>query len=134
MSELVSCPHCGGQMSVTADLKGQVVLCPHCQKQLTVPDPAPQAFPPLDPVRLLHQKSVSSYLVEAILVTIFCCMPFGIVAIVYAAQVDGKLASRDFTGARYVSERAKNWCLAAFLCGLVSWGAVGLLARATAHH
>src|SRR5207237_6484686 len=33
------------------------------------------------------QADVPSYLVQSILATLFCCMPFGIVAIVYAAQV-----------------------------------------------
>ncbi len=31
----------------------------------------------------------SSNMVWAILTTIFCCLPFGIVAIVYASKVDG---------------------------------------------
>ena len=30
---------------------------------------------------------------QAILVTLFCCLPFGIVAIVFAAQVDSKVAA-----------------------------------------
>lgn len=34
-----------------------------------------------------------TYLAPAILTTIFCCLPFGIVSIVYAAQVNGKLAA-----------------------------------------
>jgi len=41
--------------------------------------------------------------VQAILCTLFCCLPFGIVAIVFAAQVDGKLAAGDYNGAVYSS-------------------------------
>jgi len=118
VSEVMPCPHCGGEMSVTADLWGQVVVCPHCQKELTIPAPEARPSTTAGPLWFLPKK-VPSYLVEAILVTIFCFQPFGIVAIVYAAQVDGKLASGDYAGARYVSERAKNWCLAAFLCGFL---------------
>ena len=36
---------------------------------------------------------VPNYLVWAILATIFCCIPFGIVAIVYSSQVSGHLAA-----------------------------------------
>src|SRR5438128_1439779 len=35
---------------------------------------------------------VPNYLVQSILCTLFCCLPFGIVAIVYAAQVNSKVA------------------------------------------
>ena len=36
--------------------------------------------------------NIPNYLVQAILVTIFCCLPAGVVAIVFAAQVNGKVA------------------------------------------
>jgi len=54
--------------------------------------------------------SVPNYLVQAILVTICCCWPFGIPAIVYASQVNGKLAAGDITGANNSSKSAKMWC------------------------
>ena len=41
-------------------------------------------------------QHVANHLVFAILATLFCCMPFGIVAIVYAAQVNGKLGGGDY--------------------------------------
>ena len=62
---------------------------------------------------------VPNYLVQAILVTIFCCLPFGIVAIVFAAQVNGKLAAGDYTGAVQTSKQAKMWCWVAFGLGLL---------------
>jgi len=52
---------------------------------------------------------VPNYLVQAILVTIFCCVPFGIVSIVYAAQVNGKVAAGDYAGAIATSNKAKTW-------------------------
>jgi hypothetical protein len=62
--------------------------------------------------------SVPNYLVQAILVTLFCCLPLGIVAIVYAAQVNGKLAVGDIYGATEVSNKAKMWCWWSFGLGL----------------
>lgn len=61
--------------------------------------------------------TVPNYLVQAILVTFFCCVPFGIVAIVYAAQVNAKLGAGDYNGAVESSNNAKKWCWVAFGCG-----------------
>jgi hypothetical protein len=54
--------------------------------------------------------SVPNYLVWSILVTLFCCLPAGIVSIVYAAQVNGKLQAGDIAGAQEASKNAKTWC------------------------
>jgi len=62
---------------------------------------------------------IPNYLVQAILTTVCCCLPFGIVAIVYAAQVNGKLMAGDYAGAKSASDSAKMWCWIAFGVGLV---------------
>lgn len=54
--------------------------------------------------------AVPNYLTQAILVTIFCCLPFGIPAIVFASQVNGKLQMGNLAGARESSRKAKLWC------------------------
>jgi len=54
---------------------------------------------------------VQNYLVFAILATIFCCLPAGIPAIVYAAQVNEKLRAGDLAGATAASNNAKLWCM-----------------------
>lgn len=63
-------------------------------------------------------QTVQNHLVEAILVTLCCCMPFGIVSIVYAAQVNPKLQAGDIQGALQASRNAKNWAWAGFGSGL----------------
>jgi hypothetical protein len=70
---------------------------------------------------------VSSHLAWAILVTLFCCLPFGIPAIVFAAQVNGKQAKGDYEGAVKASRNAKIWCWVAFATGLVVF-LIGMLA------
>jgi hypothetical protein len=62
--------------------------------------------------------NVPNYLVQAILTTIFCCIPFGIVAIIFAAQVNGKLSAGDYAGAMQASKQAKMWCWLSFGIGL----------------
>jgi hypothetical protein len=63
--------------------------------------------------------SVPNYLVPAILVTILCCWPLGIPAIVFAAQVNGKLNQGDYAGALAASQKAKMFCWISFGLGLV---------------
>ncbi len=70
---------------------------------------------------------VQNYLVQAILVTIFCCLPFGIVSIVFAAQVNGKLEAGDIAGARQASQNAKMWMWVAFGFGLLTVAGYALL-------
>ncbi len=67
----------------------------------------------------MNQNQPKNYLIEAILVTIFCCQPFGIVSIVYAAQVNSKFAIGNYEGANNASKSAKNWMIAALISGLI---------------
>jgi hypothetical protein len=50
--------------------------------------------------------TVPNYLVPAIL-SLFCCWPLAIVAIIFAAQVNGKVAAGDIAGAMDSSKKAK---------------------------
>lgn len=75
-------------------------------------------------------EKVQNYLVYAILTTLCCCMPFGIVSIVYAAQVDGFAARGEMARAIENSEKAKNWAIASAVGGLIAsglWIALGAL-------
>lgn len=63
--------------------------------------------------------SVPNYLVQSILVTIFCCWPLGIPAIVFAAQVNSKLNQGDYAGAVAASQKAKMFSWISFGLGLV---------------
>jgi len=59
-----------------------------------------------------------NWLVESILVTIFCCLPFGIAGIVFASQVNSKLAIGDYTGAQQASLDAAKWTKIGFFVGI----------------
>jgi hypothetical protein len=59
-----------------------------------------------------------NWLVESILVTIFCCLPFGIAGIVFAAQVNSKFAAGDYEGALKSSKDAGKWTKIGFFVGL----------------
>jgi len=59
-----------------------------------------------------------TWLVESILVTLFCCLVGGIVGIVYASQVDSKWAMGDTAGAQKSSDNAKLWVMISFGVGI----------------
>jgi len=92
------CTNCGAQIPPGA------TMC------LTCRTPAPMSAP---------QAPVNNYLVPAIIVTLCCCVPFGIVAIVYAAQVNSKLGMGDVFGAEQSAKNAKMWTWIAFGSGIV---------------
>lgn len=54
---------------------------------------------------------VPNNLIWAILSTLFCCLPLGIVSIVYATQVDGLRAAGDIAGARIAADKARFWAI-----------------------
>lgn len=62
---------------------------------------------------------IPNYLVHSIVATVLCCLPAGIVGIVYASQVNGKLASGDIAGAQKASQNARLWTIISVVAGLV---------------
>lgn len=59
-----------------------------------------------------------NYLVWAILSTVLCCLPLGIVAIIKATQVDTLWAQGDYEGAVQAARDAKRWTWAGFFIAL----------------
>ena len=136
-----NCTGCSRRLSVGDDAEGRQAKCPHCGTIMTVPaivkaEPSlssggspftagsnPYASPsgPAGPAQpsAAAFRDLPNYLVQAILCTLFCCLPFGIVSIVYAAQVNGKVAAGDYLGAQAASNNARTWCWVSFWCGLV---------------
>ncbi len=65
------------------------------------------------------REPVPNYLVQAIL-TVCCCWPIAIVAIVNAAKVNGLVAQGKYQEAVAASEAAKKWAWIAFGLGIVA--------------
>lgn len=66
-----------------------------------------------------RQTPPKTWLVESILATLFCCLPFGIVGIINAAKVESRFYAEDFEGATRYSDNAKKWATISFWLGLV---------------
>lgn len=106
------CPNCGTQNAPN------VVTCAHCGTALAPLGMQPPA-PPMAPAAagMPAPPRPNNYLVQAILVTVFCCLPLGIVSIVFAAQVNGAFDRGDYAGADKASRQAKMWCWISFGIG-----------------
>ena len=90
-------------------------VCSRCGKSLINTPPTLQGQSGVQPV-----ASVPNYLVPSILVTVLCCLPPGIVAIVYSSRVNEKLRSGDILGAQAASKNAKLWCWIAAGIGILT--------------
>lgn len=101
----------------------------------TTPHPAPDAPQP-------EEKKPDNFLPWAILSTILCCLPFGVVAIVYATQVDSYWFSGNREASRRAAKRARTWTwvsvgvavagvvlylLLVVVLGLLSWSSANLM-------
>ncbi len=72
---------------------------------------------------LNQNQPPKTWLLESILVTILCCLPFGIVGIVNASKVESKFYAGDIEGANRASQEAGKWTKIGFWVGL----AVGII-------
>ena len=75
-------------------------------------------IPPLKP---------SNWLVYSILATICCCLPFGIVGIIFTARVDSLYYNGMYAEAEKAAKKAKTWTLLSFFIGLIYLIAVAIM-------
>lgn len=102
------CKSCG------QEIDDGMAYCQYCGKCQT--EPPPPCAPGAEEVNC---EEVKTYLVWAILSTLFCCLPFGILAIIYSSKVTNCLALRKFPEARQASKTAKNWVIASVVASVV---------------
>jgi len=119
----VNCPNCGTSNLDTAS------ICVNCGRPLAggaPPPPPPQTYTPPPPASRFETpaqpavQQIPNYLWQSIVVTLCCCLPLGIVAIVFASQVNDKLRRGDIAGAMAASKNAKLFCLIALALGVVA--------------
>lgn len=106
--------------SQVAELKPAAAASPTAPSVPTSPVSAEAPYqPPVTPYNppAAGGQEIPNYLWQSILVTVLCCWPLGIPAIVFAAKVDGLKARGDLAGAKAASDKAKMWSWIAFGLG-----------------
>ena len=140
--ETKKCPYCGKTILAMAK------TCKHCRQSLvsqeesslpqeesslsqpleqetvSEPPPSPAFISPPPP----QYQSPNPYppiekpdnlLAWSILTTVFCCIPAGIVAIVYSNKVNTLWEAKDYMGAKQASDKARTWCYVSVTLGIV---------------
>ncbi|MDB3907102.1 CD225/dispanin family protein [Crocinitomicaceae bacterium] len=121
------CSKCGAQNT------GDAQFCVSCgqkfdttvitQQPVATPTPAPAPAANTGSPDLLDQSGYQpkppNHLVWGILTTLLCCLPFGIVSIVYASKVDSLYASKQYNEAMKASKNAATWAIVSAAIGFV---------------
>jgi uncharacterized membrane protein len=63
----------------------------------------------------------NSYLALSIISTILCCLPTGIVSIIYATKVNSSYEDGNYDEANKASKNAKTWGLVSIGVAVVGW-------------
>ncbi len=67
------------------------------------------------------QMCPKTWMVESILVTLFCCLPLGVVGLVNASKVEDRFRAGDVKGAQEASDKAKQFLLYGAIAGVVMY-------------
>ena len=111
------CKNCGNQVN------DGTKFCPKCGQVI---DGAPQQQVYQQPAQAYQQPlqqrpyKPDSHMVLAILTTIFCCLPLGIVAILQANKVDKFYHMGEYDEANAASQSAKKWSIIGIIVGFIS--------------
>ena len=143
MSIQFQCPGCGKMLAVDEESVGKQAKCPHCELVSLVPEAnstvydaeaigAPgdagqaesgqgESGSPFGAPEQVIYEPINSHLVDAILVTLCCCLPFGIVGIVFAAMCKSEIGIGNYALAKEYSEKAHMWNMIGLGLGVCFW-------------
>lgn len=91
-------------------------FCPYCGTPVAPEQPqTPPAQPQTPPVQPQTppaqpagpQINQTPYLVCSILVTLLCCLPFGIAGIIFATKINSALMNGDYAAAQAAAKKSK---------------------------
>ena len=71
----------------------------------------------------MNQKPVNwvPYLVLSIISTLCCCLPFGVVGIVFSAKINSSMTAGNLEEAQNNAKMAKIWIIVSFAIGILTW-------------
>ncbi len=118
--------------AVEGNPSGAVMGQPYQPQPQPASQPAPQqpqyAEQPVQP-----EPCPPTNLVWAIISTVLCCIPTGIVAIFYALKVSNKYREGDIEGAKRASEVGAWWCIATIILGIICQPFLSMLTMSLGH-
>jgi hypothetical protein len=99
------------------------------------PPPPPPGTPPWQPPYGVPQggypaQQPDSNLVWGILCALLCCLPLGVVSIVYSSKVSGLWTQGRYAEAQAAAESAKKWAIWGAVAGVIGLVIYGIIAVA----
>ncbi len=83
---------------------------------------------PVVPVsQMIGEKPPKNWLVESILVTLLCCLPFGVVGIIFSTKVDTLWNTGQREEAIKASQDAAKWVKIGFFVGIGAYILYGIM-------
>jgi len=82
--------------------------------------------PPVNPVAAAPNNNLVFAIIASVLSVMFCCLPHGLISLIFALQVNSKAAAGDYQGAVNAAKQAKTWAIVSIVVSLV-WLVVALI-------
>ena len=143
------CPHCGAKQPEPAaqtetdqsasDAYSTYTQTNSTQQDTQYQDPNAQNYgydyqnsqyqtPPVYQSAYEPEKPINwvPYLVLSIISTVCCCLPFGVVAIVFAAKINSSVSAGDYEAAEKAAKTAKIWIIVAVAVGVI-WNIIQMV-------
>ncbi|HEY2738752.1 MAG TPA: CD225/dispanin family protein [Thermoanaerobaculia bacterium] len=84
-----------------------------------MPTPPAPSYGAPQPAAWQAGSDIPDLLVWSILVTVFCCLPGGIISIIFASKANSAKRMGDFEAARLAAKQAKTWLTVSVVAGLL---------------
>lgn len=84
--------------------------------------PPPITPPPVSVSGTSNKVAPKNWLIESILATLFCCIPFGVIGIINAIKVEKLFNEGKFAESEKASNDAKTWTIVSVIIGLAVTG------------
>lgn len=134
---LITCPDCGNMVSTSASAcprcgrpstpRASSGKCPDCGAPVNADGTCPYCRPRQAPPPREAPPRIPSHIVLSVLMTAFCCLPFGVAAVISATQVDALMKSGDYAKARAASDRTKALLIWGFVVTLLTYLSYGIM-------
>jgi hypothetical protein len=84
------------------------------------PPPFPSMPPYKEPLPPAAQRKIENNMIKSVIATVCCCIPFGVVGIIYASRVDTLSRCGDYAAAEEAAKKAGLWSNLAIGVGILA--------------
>jgi interferon-induced transmembrane protein len=75
--------------------------------------------PPVNAAAAAPGNNLPLAIIATVLSVVFCCLPHGLISLIFALQVNSKAAAGDLQGAVNAAKQAKTWAIVSIIVAVV---------------